>query len=172
MLASLEGNERAYRQLLGEIAGVVRASTRRGFEKSGCGSADIEDVVQETLLAVHLKRHTWLTDKPLAPWVMTIARNKMIDGFRRRGGRIEVPIELFAETLPAGTPEVSIGRQDMETMLATLKPKYRQVVRSIAVEGQSIRDVASKQGINEGAVRVVLHRGLKAMAAFYRRTSE
>ncbi len=57
--------------------------------------------MQETLLAIHQKRHTWREDMPVRPWLYAIVRYKVVDAFRARGRRVQVPIEDFAEVLPA-----------------------------------------------------------------------
>jgi sigma-70-like protein len=80
----------------------VRGLVRRGFARLEIGSADVEDVVQETLLAIHLKRHTWHHCEAITPWVTAIARHKLIDGLRRRGRHREIPIDDLVNVLPAG----------------------------------------------------------------------
>ena len=101
--SALEGDEAAYAEFLRLAASQIRPVARR---KLGSGSgADPEDIVQETLLAIHLQRHTWRPDAPVLPWVYAIARHKIVDAWRRRGRRIEVDIEDFAERLPAETTE-------------------------------------------------------------------
>jgi RNA polymerase sigma-70 factor (ECF subfamily) len=158
------GDAAAYRRLLEALAPVLRAATRRGFARAGKSEADAEDVVQETLLAIHLKRHTWDSTAPLGPWVRAIARNKLIDALRRRGSRIEVPVEDYIDHLPA-EPEVSSGIVgDVERRLHELPERQRDVVRAIAVEGVSIADTAARLAVSQGAVRVALHRGLTALA--------
>ena len=99
--AALAGDEKAYAAFLHAAAGLVRAFARR---RTGQGGIDPEDIVQETLLAVHVKRHTWRADAPVTPWLYAIARYKLIDAFRRRGRRIDVDIDEIAETL-AAAPE-------------------------------------------------------------------
>ncbi|TIW02692.1 MAG: RNA polymerase subunit sigma, partial [Mesorhizobium sp.] len=84
--AAIAGDERAYADFLHRIAALVRGFVRRKIVQGG---VDPEDVVQETLLAIHVKRHTWRPDAPVLPWVYAIARFKLIDAFRRRGRRIE-----------------------------------------------------------------------------------
>jgi len=95
MRAALAGDESAYRRLLEEIGRAVRAMARGAFSRARVGDADVEDVVQETLLAIHLKRQTWDGGMKLAPWVNAIARHKIIDAMRRRGARRSEPIEDF-----------------------------------------------------------------------------
>src|SRR6202012_80259 len=99
MTASITGDEGAYRRLLEDIGRSVRAMARGAFSRAGVGDADVEDAVQETLLAIHLKRHTWDPEQPLAPWVYAIARHKVVDALRRRGRRRSEPIEKFEAVL-------------------------------------------------------------------------
>jgi RNA polymerase sigma-70 factor (ECF subfamily) len=129
---------------------------------------DVEDIIQETLLAIHLKRHTWDTSKPLGPWVMAISQNKIVDAFRRRGRKFYVPLEFVAETLEAPASESHLERHDVSMLLKKLKPREQYVVTSIALEEASISDTASALGLSEGAARVLLHRTLKKLAALYR----
>jgi RNA polymerase sigma-70 factor (ECF subfamily) len=83
MRAANGGDTAAYNRLLTRLAPAVRAVARRGLGRAGLGPEEAEDVVQETLLAIHLKRHTWDPSLPLGPWVRAIARNKLIDSMRR-----------------------------------------------------------------------------------------
>jgi RNA polymerase sigma-70 factor (ECF subfamily) len=105
MRAGLDGEGAAYRALLEALAPVLRRVAAQGLQRAGLGNADLEDVVQEILLAVHLKRHTWLRDQPFSPWLNAIARYKLIDVMRRRGRRGEVPIDDLIETLRDGSEE-------------------------------------------------------------------
>lgn len=164
MRAAIAGDAAAYERLLRALTPALRAAARRGLLRSGRGDADAEDVVQETLLAIHLKRHTWDPDKMLGPWVMAIARNKLIDALRRRGRHVSVAIDDFADIL-AAEDAAPVPARDVDRQLARLPQRQREVVRSISVDGASIRDTAQRLDISEGAVRVALHRGLAALAA-------
>jgi RNA polymerase sigma-70 factor (ECF subfamily) len=168
MRLGLAGNAAAYQRLLTALAPVMRATIRGGFQRYGSGLADIEDVVQETLLAIHLKRQTWNPAEPLGPWVRAIARNKLIDNLRRRGRRINVPIDDFLEVLPAPEPEQTLSTDETERLFSVLSDRQREVVQAISVNGETTRDTASRLGITEGAVRIALHRGLAALSAAYR----
>jgi RNA polymerase sigma-70 factor (ECF subfamily) len=172
MRAAIAGDAAAYRRLLDQLSYSLRAATRRGFAQFGAAMNDVEDVVQETLLAIHLKRHTWDASQPLGPWVRAIARHKLIDALRRRGRRIEIPIEAVIDFLPAEEARSDLDLQDAQRLIGELNGRQQTIVRSISVEGKSIRDVAANLGMNEGAVRVALHRGLKALAAMHRRGDE
>ncbi len=169
MRAANAGDATAYRAFLDQLAKLVRAIVRGRLPN---GSADVEDIVQETLLAVHLKRQTWDETLPIGPWVSTIARNKLIDHFRRRGRRIDVPIDDYIEVLPAETPAETLQPHEIEKLLATLSDGQRGVVRAITIEGLSVRETAQRFGKTEGAVRVTLHRGLAALSAAYRTSHE
>jgi RNA polymerase sigma-70 factor (ECF subfamily) len=158
--AAIAGDEKAYADFLHRIAALVRGFVRRKVVQGG---VDPEDVVQETLLAIHVKRHTWRQDAPVLPWVYAIARFKLIDAFRRRGRRIEVEIDEIAETF--AEPEMEkVSERDINRALDGLPPAQRSVVSSISVDGQSIGETATRLGISETAVRVSLHRGLAAIA--------
>src|SRR6201984_3010855 len=99
MRSAMSGDSAAYHRLLKAVTPVLRAAARRGLARAGQPVDQSEDIVQDILLAVHLKRHTWDTDAPFAPWLFAIARNKLIDALRRRGRRVFVNIDDFAETL-------------------------------------------------------------------------
>jgi len=79
--AAIAGDERSYAAFLEQVATMIRSFLRRRIAHA---AIDPEDVVQETLLAVHLKRHTWATDAPVMPWLYAIARHKLVDALRRR----------------------------------------------------------------------------------------
>jgi RNA polymerase sigma-70 factor (ECF subfamily) len=165
--AALAGDEAAYARFLREVAEIVRATARRRLGRSS--EPDPEDIVQETLLAIHLKRHTWREDAPIGPWVHAIARYKMVDAFRRRGRAVTVDIEELAESLAGEEAQLVIER-DVERALGCLTEGQRQVVSAISLEGRSITETASQLGMNENAVRVALHRGLAAIARHFGNT--
>ena len=101
MRAANAGDAVAYHRLLASITPVLRAAARRGLARAGQPVDQSEDIVQEILLAVHLKRQTWDATAPFAPWLFAIARNKLIDALRRRGRRVFVNIDDFSETMAA-----------------------------------------------------------------------
>ncbi len=164
MRASNAGDGAAYKRLLEGIAPVLRRLIRRDLTRTGGASADAEDILQETLLAIHLKRHTWRENEPFTPWVRAIARNKLIDALRRRGRRISLSIDDFSETLAAPEEERRPSAEETGKVLDMINGRSRQVVEVMAVEGLSTREAASRLGLSEGAVRVALHRGLNALA--------
>ena len=171
MRAARAGDQVVYRKLLEEIGRSVRASARGAFFRAGVGDADIEDVVQETLLAIHLKRQTWDGGLKLAPWVAAIARHKVIDSLRRRGARRFAPIEDFEDMLAAPEAEDPHARSDAERLIAGLTPRSQDIVRSISLDGKSISMVATRLSMTEVAVRVALHRALKSLGEAWRKAN-
>src|ERR1700753_191995 len=165
MRAAISGDSAAYHRLLKAITPVLRAAARRGLARAGQPIDQSEDIVQDILLAVHLKRHTWDANAPFAPWLFAIARNKLIDALRRRGRRIFVNIDDFAETLPGEAPQETASAGAVAAQLGSLPQRQRDVLQSIAVDSASIKDTAAKFSMSEGAVRVALHRGLAALTA-------
>jgi RNA polymerase sigma-70 factor, ECF subfamily len=157
--SALTGDQKAYTAFLAGAARLVRAFVRRRVGK--CGPHP-EDIVQETLLAVHLKRCTWDSNRPVTPWLYAIARYKLIDALRR-GRRIHLDLAEIVDTVAAPERQLPGGRA-IEKALATLAPGQRSVVSTISVGGRSIGETAASLGMSEIAVRVALHRGLAAIA--------
>jgi len=166
LCAAIAGDEKAYAAFLGRVAAFVRGFARRRIVHGG---VDPEDIVQETLLAIHLKRHTWNSDAPVLPWIYAIARFKLIDAFRKRGRRIEIEIGDIAETVAEEETD-TVSDREIGRALDGLAAGQRSVVAAISVEGRSIGETAEKFGMTETAVRVALHRGLKAIAEKFGRS--
>jgi RNA polymerase sigma-70 factor (ECF subfamily) len=167
MRAAAAGDKVAYRSLLAALAPFLRRAVRQRFARIGCGDVDVEDVVQETLLAIHLKRQTWRPVDPVTPWVVAISRNKTIDVLRRRGRRAELPLDDVPEPLAEEVAADGAGH-DLALMLDSLDERQRRIVQLVSIEGHSSRAAAESLGISEGALRVALHRSLKALAARWR----
>jgi RNA polymerase sigma factor (sigma-70 family) len=168
MRAALDGDQQAYVALLEEVSGHFRGAVRRACSRSGLVAADVEDIVQETLLAVHLKRHTWDSTRSIGPWIAAISRYKLVDAIRRRHGGEEVQIDDLADLLPAEPVDDGSAGRDAQKLLESVDGRQREILQIISVEGGSVRDAATKLQMNEGAVRVALHRALKKLAALYR----
>ena len=161
MLASLDGDAASHRALLGRLSRRLRAYYKGKLARIGRGAAEAEDLVQEAVLAIHLKRHTYDPVEPLTPWVHAIARYKLIDFLRRTRTSIsDVPIEE-ADTIMAHDDNV-----DAESTYDVRLPKnMRCAIEAVKLDGQSIAEAAERCGISESGVKVNIHRGLKALAA-------
>ena len=169
LLAANAGDAAAYREFLLRLAPLVRGMARRGIRRIGTPAADLEDAVQETLLAIHLKRHTWREDQPIGPWIAAITRYKLIDLARKYGRRKEIELDENFDLATPETEEVALPEHEMSRLLDCVNETQRAIVRSVSIKGVSIREVASLLNMSEGAVRVALHRALKALAEAYRR---
>lgn len=163
MRAANGGDAAAYAEFLRVAAALVRRVAARRLSETGAVSH--EDITQETLLAIHTKRHTWRPAEPILPWLLTIARYKVIDAYRRRGTRVFVDIDEVADLLTApDAPSADANERSLERALGVLSDGQQRVVRSIGVDGRSISETAQELGMKETAVRVAFHRGLAAIA--------
>jgi RNA polymerase sigma factor (sigma-70 family) len=161
MTAGLDGDAAAHAALLRALVPLLRAFYRRRLPGR---DEDIEDLVQETLIAVHTRRASYDRDRPFTAWLYAIARYRMIDHLRRR--KITVPIEDVGTILAAeGFEAASAARMDVDRLLAGLSPKQARAIRDTQIEGLSIAEAAARAGIGESDVKVSVHRGLKALAA-------
>ncbi|MCW2273794.1 sigma-70 family RNA polymerase sigma factor [Rhodoblastus acidophilus] len=175
MRAALAGDGVAYKRLLTALTPFLRRICMKACARAGMPASDVEDAVQETLLALHLKRHTWDATQPLTPWLAAIARNKMIDAARRRGRRVETDIADFENVLAAPGADAferELDRQDALRLLDQLSAKQREAIEAVSIRGESLRDAARTLGVSEGALRVSVHRGLKSLADLYRKATE
>lgn len=170
MRSANRGDAAAYGRLLREITPVLRSVVRaRG---ASLGADQREDVVQEVLLAIHLKRQSWREDAPLRPWLYAIARHKVVDAFRARGHRVDLPIEDFSDRLAAPDAPDPLVARDMERVLAGLEPRAAEIVRAFGMRGETAAETAARLQMSEGAVRVALHRALKSIARLRERMIE
>ncbi|MCJ8141865.1 sigma-70 family RNA polymerase sigma factor [Ancylobacter sp. A5.8] len=163
MRAALAGDADAYRHFLQSVTPHLRAMARSNCAKYGAPASDVEDIVQETLLAIHLKRSTWDPVRPITPWISVIVRNKLID-MLRRSARHTVPIDDFAEVLAADEPADDTPAAQIGRLIGRLKDRQRAVVQAVSIEGCTTREAAARLSMSETGVRVTLHRALKALA--------
>lgn len=167
LVRGMGGDAIAYHEFLKALSGHVRAFLRRRLR----GLPDeVEDLVQETLLAIHNQRHTYEQDQPLTPWVHAIARYKLVDLLRRRQAvdALNDPIDDDFPMLAEGEHEVADARRDLGRLLARLPDRQRLPIVHMKLEGLSVIEAARLTGMSESAVKVGVHRGLKALAAMVR----
>lgn len=157
----LDGDAVSYRALLAELSPFLRGFFARRL--SG-GDAAVEDLVQDTLIAIHVKRETFDRGQPFTPWAYAIARYKLIDHFRRTGTRRAVPLEDAADLLAEGNPEEGAVRRDVAKLLASLPDKQAAILRDVKIEGLSMEEAAARRGMSVTAVKVTVHRALKRLA--------
>lgn len=122
-----------------------------------------EDILQEVLLAIHLKRMTWRADMPVRPWLYALARYKVVDAFRRRGAAVHLPIEDFTDILPQEDTAAPLSGRDADAMLGLIDSRSAALVRAVAIEGMSAEAAGEPMGLSAGAARVALHRAMKRL---------
>jgi RNA polymerase sigma factor (sigma-70 family) len=164
------GDAAAYHAFLRRLGAHLRAYlARRLFGWPD----DVEDLVQECLLAMHNHRHTYEPDQPLTAWVHAIARHKMVDLLRAKSSReaLHEPIDDELAVFAASEEEASDARRDVAGLLETLPDRHRLPIVHVKLEGRSVAETAQLTGMSESAVKVGIHRGLKALAARLARAS-
>jgi RNA polymerase sigma-70 factor (ECF subfamily) len=126
--------------------------------------------VQETLLAVHNQRHTYDPGQPLTAWVYAIAKYKLVDLLRRRASRDlrNDPLDDVLDILAHNDSEAAAARLDLAKLLERLPDRQRLPIVHMKLEGLSVVETARVTGMSESAVKVGVHRGLKALAVMIR----
>lgn len=164
MVRGLGGDNAAYHAFLKDLSAHLRAFFRRRLARL---PDEVEDLVQETLLAVHNQRHTYEPEQPLTAWMHAIARYKLVDMLRRRAGReaLTDPLDEEADMLLSADTEADNAQRDVARLLAQLPEKQRLPIQYVKLEGLSVVEAARMTGMSESAVKVAVHRGLKALAA-------
>jgi RNA polymerase sigma-70 factor (ECF subfamily) len=161
------GDEAAYRDCLLLLAARLRGYLRRRLSDR---PEDVEDLVQETLLALHLQRGTYDPALTVSAWVVAIARHKLVDHWRRWGRRegLHDALDDVDEALLAVDGEDRGAARDLETLLGELPPAQRRAIVLTKLEGLSVAQAAERSGASESAIKVQVHRGLKRLAALVR----
>lgn len=160
MVRGLDGDAAAQNRLLTAMAPLLRSFFARRLRGAG---DDVEDLVQESLIAIHTRRASYDRDRPFTAWAYAVARYKMIDHFRR--SRNNVPFEDLEDILVAeGFQEAASAKLDVDALLDGISPKQARAIRQTKIDGLSVAEAAESAGISEADVKVSVHRGLKALA--------
>ena len=167
MLRGVAGDRVAYRSLLTELGGYLRAYFQRRLRSL---PAEVEDLVQETLLAVHTRRETYDPGQPFTAWAYAIARYKLVDRLRARRRREALHDELDESLFVEPQAEAADARRDLMTLLNRLPEKQRTPILLVKVEGLSVEEASDRTGLSVSAVKVSVHRGLRKLAALVRST--
>lgn len=157
-----DGDAAAFARFLTAVTPTLQAVIRRRGE--ALPPDQHEDVLQEVLLAIHLKRQTWRREDPLRPWLYALARYKVVDAFRRRGASVTLPIEEFADVLPEENAPALLASRDAEVMLGQIDTRAARLVRAVALEGKSAEEAGEMLGLKAGSARVALHRAMRRLA--------
>jgi RNA polymerase sigma factor (sigma-70 family) len=160
MVKGLDGDSAAHAGLLRALVPLLQSFYRRRLH----GESDVEDLVQETLIAIHTRRATYDRSRSFTAWLYAVARYRLIDHLRRQ--RAAVPIEDVESILAAeGFEDAVNARMDVSGLLATLPPKQARSIQDTHIAGKTIAEAAASAGIGESDVKVSVHRGLRALAA-------
>ena len=166
-LQGLDGDAAAYRSFLQATATHLRAFLRRRLSR---WPDEVEDLVQESLLAIHNQRLSYDTGVPLTAWMYAIARYKLIDWLRRHARRdsLHDPLDDENALFSSADQDAGEARRDLGKLLATLPDKQRDAIMYTKLDGLSVREAAALLQMSEAAVKVSVHRGLKTLAATLR----
>jgi RNA polymerase sigma-70 factor (ECF subfamily) len=172
MLAGLDGDEASHKALLMKLSAYLRAYFKGQLKRIGRGPTDAEDVVQETLIALHTRRHTYDRSQLLTPWVFAIARYKLVDYLRRtKAANKDVQVEEAEGVFALDDVSAVESGLDLEKLLVRLNPKMRQAIQFVKLDGLSVSEAAARTGMSESAIKVSVHRGLKALSLLVRERS-
>ena len=159
-LKSLAGDKIVYHQFLQLLTRHLRAFIGRRLSNT---PNDIEDLVQETLIAIHEKRHTYNPDYPLTSWVHAIAKYKMIDAFRASKDHLSDEYDDdMGFTATSETDQFEINK-DLHHLLNRLPDHHRLPIVHVKIQGLSITETAELLKMSESAVKVGIHRGLQLL---------
>lgn len=161
MAASLCGNSDAYRNLLEAIAQLMRAYFGK---RLGPGYRDVEDLVQETVIAIHEKRSSYDIGRPFTAWLYAIARYKLVDHLRKNRLHRDVSLDEVPDLAAADKADACLAAVDVERLLAQIPAGHRTAIQMTRLEGRSIAETAVLTGRSESAIKVSVHRGLKRLA--------
>jgi RNA polymerase sigma-70 factor, ECF subfamily len=163
LVRGLAGDGAGYHVFLVELSTHLRAYLRRRLASL---PDEVEDLLQELLLAIHNKRHTYDPKQPLTPWVQAIARYKLTDLHRRRARNeaLQEPLDDHQPMFATVDQEAADARYDIAKLLELLPDRQRLPILCVKIEGASVSDAARRTGMSESAVKVGIHRGLKALA--------
>lgn len=163
MLASLDGDAAAYRSLLAELGRHLRPYFTRRLTPAFASHA--EDLVQDTLLAIHTRRMTYDRNRPFTAWLHAVAHHKFVDHVRRQSIRLTVPLEDDAPIFAHDDSADAIARRDLNVVLEAVPARTSDLIRRTRVDGASVAEAAAAHGMTETAAKVSIHRGLKSLAA-------
>jgi RNA polymerase sigma-70 factor (ECF subfamily) len=161
MVAARGGNRGAYRRLLGEVGDWLRRYYARRLPTSM-----VQDAAQDTLIAIHLQRHTFDPSRPFEAWLTAIARYKWIDRLRALQRTSSDP--LTDDIAIADHERAVVSATVLEDLLKRLKPAQSQVIRLVKIQGYSVEEAADHTGQSISLVKVNIHRGLARLAGMVR----
>jgi RNA polymerase sigma-70 factor (ECF subfamily) len=165
MMAGLNGDAAAHKALLERLSSQLRSYFKGQLGRFNRGPVEAEDLVQEALIAIHTRRHTYDPSQLFTPWVYAIAHYKFVDYLRRTKSSInDLPIEDAGGIAAQDDSAHVESTLDLERLMAGLSPNMRQAIQYVKLDGLSVSEAAARSGMSESNVKVSVHRGLKALA--------
>lgn len=165
MAAAQNGHGGAYQRLLTELSDWLSTYFRRRLP-----AGEVDDAVQETLLAVHRRRHTYDPRLPFAPWLAAIAKRKWIDQLRGLSRRAsdELPDDLATDDHESAVTSASV----LAALLGELRPSQVQAITLVKLQGFSVEEASRQTGLSASAVKMNVHRGLARVTALLEKTDD
>jgi RNA polymerase sigma-70 factor (ECF subfamily) len=162
LVSACAGDDPSYLLFLQESAACLRGYFRKRLPSF---LEDVEDLVQETLLAVHNCRYSYDGRGPLTGWLYAIARYKMADWYRGRATAEDftIPFEDESVIVCESDTEAIDAKIDIHEMLVALPDRLRIPIMYVKLQGLSIADTAKLTGMSESAVKIGIHRGLRML---------
>lgn len=159
MIASQAGDTRAYTVLLTEVQRWLERYFRRRV-----APAQLDDLVQEVLLALHAKRATWDETRAFLPWLAAIARYRWVDHLRRvyRSGEDALDDHDAVED---SDEEAVMARVSLDRLFVHLPQGQCEAIELVKIKGLSVTEAAERSGQSESLIKVNIHRGLRKLAA-------
>lgn len=168
LILALDGDQIAYREFLADLGLLLKAYVRRQLARMNRPENDIEDIVQEALIAIHGRRHTYDRDVPVTAWAHAIARYKLIDFLRSSRARFgDIPLDEV-EDLAGDDGSRAQAAFDVRKAVSGLPERLRTPTELTKFAGLSTAEAAAKTGMSEAAVKVNVHRALKAMGRIFK----
>lgn len=167
MAAAQNGDQHSYARLLRNVTPLLRRMARQGWLRGS--DADIEDVVQDTLLTIHQTRHTYDPNRPFLPWLLTLLRRRIADGVRRRSriSQREMAIDALDVTfvdIPTNTDcEPSVDSEALRAAIAQLSPGQRQAIELLKQKEMPLKEASAMTGMSVAALKVATHRALQRL---------
>lgn len=165
MARAQDGDRAAYHRLLTEISPFLRSLATPRLRDG----ADIEDAIQDILLTVHAIRHTYDPARPFAPWLVTIAKRRLVDRLRGRGRirRREVAMEREHDAVAEPQSDTGLDGHHLQAAVETLPPAQQKALRLVKLQEMTLKDASHASGMSVVALKVNVHRALKNLQRLF-----
>ena len=160
LFSARKGDSASYGLFLAKLRSHLRAFLCRRLSRA---ASDVDDILQEVLIAVHKAQHTYRAEQPLTAWAHAIARYKLVDFFRAQSRRAAFDVLLGVEADYSVSGEAVSATQDIDHLLDNLPDRYRLPILHIKLHGLSVRETSQLTGLSESAVKIGVHRGIKRL---------